>query len=82
MLSGQLRFQQCSDTVCEPPQTVPFQLPLTLEPFMVARLEHQLGSDRDGRFQCAVHRTMVGEETMDPVRDFALRFLRFQFQVT
>ncbi len=36
MLSGQLHFQQCSDTVCEPPQTVAFQLPLTLEPFMVA----------------------------------------------
>jgi DsbC/DsbD-like thiol-disulfide interchange protein len=36
VLSGQLHFQQCSDTVCEPPQTVPFQLPLTLEPFMVA----------------------------------------------
>ena len=35
VLSGQLRFQQCSDSVCEAPQTVPFELPLTIEPFMV-----------------------------------------------
>ena len=33
-LSGQVRFQQCSETVCEPPETIPFELPLTLEPFM------------------------------------------------
>jgi hypothetical protein len=35
-LSGQVRFQQCSTTVCEPPETIPFELPLTLEPFVVA----------------------------------------------
>ncbi len=35
-LSGQVRFQQCSETVCEPPETIPFELPLILEPFMVA----------------------------------------------
>ena len=35
-LSGQIRFQQCSETVCEPPETIPFELPLTLEPFLVA----------------------------------------------
>lgn len=35
-LSGRLRFQQCSDTICEPPETVPFELTLTLEPFLVA----------------------------------------------
>jgi hypothetical protein len=35
-LSGQVRFQQCSDTVCEPPETIPFELPLTLETFLVA----------------------------------------------
>ena len=35
-LSGRLRFQQCSDTVCEPPQTIPFELPLTIEVFMDA----------------------------------------------
>jgi AhpC/TSA family/Disulphide bond corrector protein DsbC len=35
LLSGQLHFQQCSDTVCEAPQTVGFQLPLTIEPFII-----------------------------------------------
>jgi len=35
VLSGKLRFQQCSDTVCEAPETVPFELPLTIEPFVV-----------------------------------------------
>jgi hypothetical protein len=37
ILSGQVRFQQCSDTICEPPETLPFELPLTLEPFVVAK---------------------------------------------
>ena len=36
VLSGRVSFQQCSDTVCEAPETVPFELPLTLEPFMDA----------------------------------------------
>jgi hypothetical protein len=36
MLSGQLRFQQCTETVCEPPETIPFRLPLTLEVFIDA----------------------------------------------
>lgn len=35
-LSGQVRFQQCSDTICEPPEALRFELPLTLEPFVVA----------------------------------------------
>lgn len=35
-LSGSARFQQCSDTICEPPETIPLELPMTLEPFMVA----------------------------------------------
>ncbi|HVB88392.1 MAG TPA: protein-disulfide reductase DsbD domain-containing protein [Candidatus Dormibacteraeota bacterium] len=35
-LRGRLRFQQCSDTVCEPPETLAFEIPLTLQPFMVA----------------------------------------------
>jgi hypothetical protein len=35
-LRGQVRFQQCSDAACEPPETLAFELPLTLEPFMVA----------------------------------------------
>jgi len=36
MLAGHVQFQQCSDAICEEPQTAPFELPLTLEPFMVA----------------------------------------------
>ncbi len=36
VLSGRVRFQQCCDTTCEPPETIPFELPLTLEPFMDA----------------------------------------------
>lgn len=35
-LAGRVRFQSCSETVCEPPETLPFELPLTLEPFLVA----------------------------------------------
>lgn len=35
-LPGRLCFQQCSDTVCEPPQVEPFELALTLEPFLVS----------------------------------------------
>ena len=35
-LSGKVRFQQCSANICEPPETLPFELSLTLEPFMVA----------------------------------------------
>jgi AhpC/TSA family/Thiol:disulfide interchange protein DsbD, N-terminal len=37
MLSGQVRFQQCSETICEAPETLLFELPLILEPFVVAR---------------------------------------------
>jgi peroxiredoxin len=36
MLSGSVSFQQCSDTVCEPPEAIALELPLILEPFMVA----------------------------------------------
>jgi hypothetical protein len=35
VLSGKFRFQQCSDTVCEAPEMIPFELPLTIEPFVV-----------------------------------------------
>ena len=35
VLSGRVCFQQCSDTVCEAPETVSFEVPLTIEPFMV-----------------------------------------------
>lgn len=35
-LRGQARFQQCGESVCEAPETVPFALRLTLQPFLVA----------------------------------------------
>jgi thioredoxin:protein disulfide reductase len=35
-LSGKARFQQCSDTICEPPETMPFELPIALGKFVVA----------------------------------------------
>ncbi len=35
-LSGRVRFQQCSETICEPPEIIPFELPLMLETFVVA----------------------------------------------
>jgi len=35
-LTGRLRFQQCSDAICEPPEAVAFELGITLKPFMVA----------------------------------------------
>jgi hypothetical protein len=36
VLSGQRRFQQCSDAMWEAPETIPFELPLTIEVFMDA----------------------------------------------
>ena len=36
VLPGRLACQQCSATVCEPPEKLIFELGLTLEPFMVA----------------------------------------------
>lgn len=36
VLSGQLRFQQCSVDVCEAPQTIPFELPLAIPQFIDA----------------------------------------------
>ncbi len=36
VLPGRVAFQQCSDTVCEPPETMPFELALTLKPFMIS----------------------------------------------
>jgi peroxiredoxin len=35
-LPGRLTFQQCSDTVCEAPQSISFELPLTIEPLVTA----------------------------------------------
>jgi hypothetical protein len=36
VLPGRLVFQQCSDSVCEVPETMSFELALTLEPFIVS----------------------------------------------
>lgn len=36
LLPGLLTFQQCSDALCEPPQVLPFELSLTLDPFIVS----------------------------------------------
>jgi hypothetical protein len=35
VLRGKLSFQMCSDTVCEAPEIIPFELPLVIEPFLV-----------------------------------------------
>jgi hypothetical protein len=35
-LAGKVRFQLCSDTVCEAPEVVEFELGVTLAPFVVA----------------------------------------------
>jgi len=37
-LSGQLRFQQCSDSICEPPEALCFEMPLNIEKFLTAGL--------------------------------------------
>jgi hypothetical protein len=42
ILPGRLRFQQCSETVCEPPQTIAFELPLTLGPFLISERDRKL----------------------------------------
>ena len=42
VLKGRLHLQQCSDTVCEPPVSVPFELPLKLEPFVISERERKL----------------------------------------
>ncbi len=42
VLQGRLAFQQCSDKVCEPPETVSFELALTLEPFMISEQDKNL----------------------------------------
>ena len=42
ILSGYLRFQACSQTVCEPPQTVTSALPPTLHPFLISERDREL----------------------------------------
>jgi len=39
-LAGKLCFQQCSDTVCEPPETIAFELGVTLGTFLAATPSH------------------------------------------
>jgi len=47
VLRGRLSFQQCSDSVCEPPQVLPFELALTLEPFLISEQERKLLEERN-----------------------------------
>ena len=42
VLQGRLACQQCSDTVCEPPETLSFELAVTLEPFMITERDKSL----------------------------------------
>ena len=41
VLPGRVEFQQCSDTVCEPPETVTFELSLLLEKFVVSERDQK-----------------------------------------
>jgi hypothetical protein len=36
LLQGRLACQQCGDTVCEPPETMSFELALTSQPFLIS----------------------------------------------
>lgn len=42
VLRGRLDLQQCSATVCEPPQSIAFELPLKLEPLAISERERKL----------------------------------------
>ncbi len=42
VLPGRLSFQQCSETVCEPPHALPFELALTMEPFLISEQDRNL----------------------------------------
>jgi hypothetical protein len=46
ILPGRLRFQQCSENLCEPPQTVEFKLPLTLQSFLISDRDRELIKQR------------------------------------
>ena len=43
-------------------------------------LEYQLCSDHNRRFQRAIDRTSIGEETMDSARGFSVRLLGLQLE--
>lgn len=49
ILPGRLRFQQCSESLCEPPQTIEFELPLTLQPFVVSDRDRKLLEPRNSQ---------------------------------
>jgi len=51
VLSGQLRFQQCSDTMCEAPETIPFEVPLTIEVSMDAERKNSALRPLDTRIE-------------------------------
>lgn len=42
LLKGRLAFQPCSDIACEPPQTIPFELVVNIEPFVISDREKLL----------------------------------------
>jgi hypothetical protein len=46
ILPGRLRFQQCSEHLCEPPQTIAFELPLILQPFVISDRDRALSEQR------------------------------------
>jgi hypothetical protein len=46
-LEGRLACQQCSDTVCEPPEMMSFELALTLEPFMISERDKNLSEKQN-----------------------------------
>jgi hypothetical protein len=54
-IDGTLRFQACSDDVCEPLQAIKFTLPLTIEasvppaPKEIGLRHHQLVRDEQGK---------------------------------
>jgi hypothetical protein len=47
VLPGRVEFQQCSDTVCEPPQVLLFELALILEPFLISEQDQKLQRERE-----------------------------------
>jgi hypothetical protein len=49
VLKGRLDLQKCSDTVCEPPVSILFDLPLKLEPFAISDRERKLLEQQGAR---------------------------------
>jgi hypothetical protein len=49
ILPGRLRFQQCSENLCEPPQTIEFELLLTLQPFVISDRDRELIKQRSSK---------------------------------